>query len=572
MQNNDLFNILTRVTWPKKLLFLSTMLLILNSIGTLIIPLFTGKVVDWISTNKFNTHLILLFLLFFLFNTILQGFTSYILSNIGEKIIYLIRLDLWKHIILLKYDFFDKNDSGKLMSRITDDTNIINSFISERVPSVVPSLLILCGSIIMLLILDWQMTILTFLILPIFLAIILPLGKKMESISIKTQNESSEFSGLLGRVLTEIKLVKISTSENIEIVKSEKNLKQIYDLGLKEAKIKSILSPISGLVMMITISIILGFGGYRVSTNAISAGTLVTMIFYVVQLTAPILNIGTIVTDYKKALGASKRISQIYTEEKEFKQNYNDIDFREFKFESIRFEGVKFQYNNTPVLNNLSFDVSHGDMVAIVGPSGSGKTTLFNLMERLYHINEGSIIVNGMSLYDIPLDLWRRKIGYVMQDNSMMSGKVIENLTYGLNYSVSMENIIESTKLSFCYEFINKLPDKFDAVIGERGNKLSGGQKQRIDIARSFIKNPDILLLDEATSNLDSESEMNIRKSLESLMKNRTTFIIAHRLATIKKASKIIFLDNGTITGLGSHEELFENHKKYKRFVLSQKI
>lgn len=394
----------------------------------------------------------------------------------------------------------------------------------------------------------------------------------MEHISVQTQSEISDFSGLLGRVLTEIKLVKVSTSENIEIKKSDSYLNNIYKLSLKEAKIKSILSPISGLIMMLTISIILGFGGYRVSTNAISAGTLVAMIFYVIQLSAPLLNITVIVTDYKKAIGASKRIVEIYNENKELNLANNNFDFENFTIKDIVFNDVHFGYNKSEILKGITFKVNHGDIIAIVGPSGSGKTTIFNLLERLYKIDRGKIEINGINIYDFPLDYWRKKIGYVMQDNSMISGSVLDNLTYGLEYSVTLEEIIESTKLSYCFDFINSLPYKFNTQIGERGNKLSGGQKQRIDIARIFIKNPELILLDEATANLDSESELHIQDGLNKLMFNRTSFIIAHRLSTIKKASKIIFLDEGIITGIGGHEELMKTHKKYKEFVTSQKI
>lgn len=571
MKNNDLIFLFKKVKWPKKLIVISTFLLILSSISSLIIPYYTGKIVDFLSAENFNTTILFIFLLVFILDTILNGCSTYVLSKIGEKIIYSIKADLWKQLLSLKMNFFDKNNSGNLMSRITDDTNIINNFISERIPSIIPSLFILVGSVIMLLLLDWQMTLLSFLVLPIFIVIIIPLGNRMEKISVSTQNEISEFSGLLGRVLTEMKLVKVSSSESMELSNAKTNLKKIYELGLKEAKIRSIISPISGLILLLTVSIILGFGGYRVSINAISAGTLVSMIFYVIQLAAPLLNLTALVTEYKKTLGASKRIVEIYHEESE-NDLFSDVSENYLRFKHMEFKNVTFSYEQKVVLSNITFEVQSGEMIAIVGPSGSGKTTILNLIERLYNVENGAIYINGENLNEISLNIWRKKVGYVMQSNAMVSGTVMDNLLYGLEKKVTKDQIIRYTKLAYCYDFINKLPQKFDTQIGERGTKLSGGQKQRIDIARCFIKNPDILLLDEATSNLDSESEIHIHNGLRLLMKSRTTFIIAHRLSTIKEADKILFLDNGEITGIGSHLELLKTHTKYKKFVDSQNI
>lgn len=316
-KQNPLLYLLKKVDWPKKLVFTAMTLSILGSLSGLLVPLFTGKLVDTFNAESLDLRMVWLFIGVFLVNAVLSGIGTYLLSKIGEKTIYSIREKLWKHLINLKMSFFDKNESGQLMSRITDDTNVINLFISEKAPSVLPSLLTLIGSIVMLFILDWQMTLMTFLILPIFIGIMVPLGRKMGKISKDTQTEISRFSGILGRVLTEMKLVKVTASEEKELEKTKGTLLGIYDLGLKEAKIRAIISPLSGVIMTLTVAVILGFGGIRVSSGAITAGTLVAMIFYVVQLSAPILNFSMFLTDYKKAVGASERIYEIYQEEAE---------------------------------------------------------------------------------------------------------------------------------------------------------------------------------------------------------------------------------------------------------------
>ncbi|WP_436870068.1 ABC transporter ATP-binding protein [Mammaliicoccus sciuri] len=569
-KQNPLLYLLKKVDWPKKLVFTAMTLSILGSLSGLLVPLFTGKLVDTFNAESLDLRMVWLFIGVFLVNAVLSGIGTYLLSKIGEKTIYSIREKLWKHLINLKMSFFDKNESGQLMSRITDDTNVINLFISEKAPSVLPSLLTLIGSIVMLFILDWQMTLMTFLILPIFIGIMVPLGRKMGKISKDTQTEISRFSGILGRVLTEMKLVKVTASEEKELEKTKGTLLGIYDLGLKEAKIRAIISPLSGVIMTLTVAVILGFGGIRVSSGAITAGTLVAMIFYVVQLSAPILNFSMFLTDYKKAVGASERIYEIYQEEAE--KRGDDHNQPITNHQDITFENVSFGYEDNPVIKDLSLSIRSGEVTAFVGPSGSGKSTLFSLIERLYPIDHGQILYGNQPIDDISLKYWRQKIGYVMQSNAMMSGTIRDNLTYGVYSEVDEEKLVHYTKMARCYDFIMAFPQGFDTEIGERGTKLSGGQRQRIDIARSFIKNPDILLLDEATANLDSESEFYIQQALNELMKDRTTIVIAHRLATIKKANQIVFLDKGKITGVGTHQELLASHDKYRHFVNTQSL
>ena len=424
----------------------------------------------------------------------------------------------------------------------------------------------------MLFIMDWKLTLLTFITIPIFVFIMIPLGRVMQKISTNTQSEIANFSGLLGRVLTEMRLVKVSNTERLELDNAHVNLKKIYHLGLKQAKISAIVQPISGVVMLLTIAIILGFGALEIGTGAITPGTLIAMIFYVIQLSMPLINLSTLVTDYKRAVGASQRIHEIMQEPIEPTEALSESKDEIVEDGELSFENVDFKYDVKKILNDVTFNIPQGKVSAFVGPSGSGKSTIFNLIERMYDIESGDIKYNHRSIYDIPLSKWRNKIGYVMQSNSMMSGSIRDNILYGINRKVTDDELIEYAKLANCHEFIMQFDEGYDTMVGERGLKLSGGQRQRIDIARSFVKNPDILLLDEATANLDSESEVKIQEALETLMEGRTTVVIAHRLSTIKKAGQIIFIDKGQVTGKGTHGELMASHEKYKNFVTSQKL
>lgn len=571
-EQNPLFFLFKRLSWPYGLIIAAVIITSLGSLSGLLVPLFTGRLVDKFSVSSINWGMIAIFGSIFLVNALLSGIGLYLLSKIGEKIIYAIRSLLWEHIIQLKMPFFDKNESGQLMSRLTDDTKVINEFISQKLPNLLPSVLTLVGSLVMLFIMDWKLTLLTFITIPVFILIIVPLGRVMQKISTNTQSEIANFSGLLGRVLTEMRLVKVSNTERLELDNAHTNLKKIYRLGLKQAKISAVVQPISGVVMLLTIAIILGFGALEIGTGAITPGTLIAMIFYVIQLSMPLINLSTLVTDYKKAVGASSRIYEIMQEPIEPTEALSESKDVTIIDGELVFEHVAFKYDVKKILEDVSFSIPQGEVSAFVGPSGSGKSTIFNLIERMYDIERGDIKYGNQSIFDIPLSKWRTKIGYVMQSNSMMSGTIRDNILYGINRKVDDEELIEYAKLANCHDFIMQFDEGYDTMVGERGLKLSGGQRQRIDIARSFVKNPDILLLDEATANLDSESELKIQEALETLMEGRTTVVIAHRLSTIKKAGQIVFIDKGEVTGKGTHHELMASHDKYRHFVTSQKL
>ena len=571
-EQNPLFFLFKKLSWPYGLIIAAVIITSLGSLSGLLVPLFTGRLVDKFSVSSINWGMIAIFGSIFLVNALLSGIGLYLLSKIGEKIIYAIRSLLWEHIIQLKMPFFDKNESGQLMSRLTDDTKVINEFISQKLPNLLPSVLTLIGSLVMLFIMDWKLTLLTFITIPVFILIIVPLGRVMQKISTNTQSEIANFSGLLGRVLTEMRLVKVSNTERLELDNAHTNLKKIYRLGLKQAKISAVVQPISGVVMLLTIAIILGFGALEIGTGAITPGTLIAMIFYVIQLSMPLINLSTLVTDYKKAVGASSRIYEIMQEPIEPTEALSESKDVTIIDDELVFEHVDFKYDVKKILEDVSFSIPQGEVSAFVGPSGSGKSTIFNVIERMYDIERGDIKYGNQSIFDIPLSKWRTKIGYVMQSNSMMSGTIRDNILYGINRKVDDEELIEYAKLANCHDFIMQFDEGYDTMVGERGLKLSGGQRQRIDIARSFVKNPDILLLDEATANLDSESELKIQEALETLMEGRTTVVIAHRLSTIKKAGQIVFIDKGEVTGKGTHHELMASHDKYRHFVTSQKL
>lgn len=574
MNNQSLIQLLKKIKWPKKLIILAIIISSMSSSIGLLIPLYTGKFVDGFSGDVLNGKFISIFAAIFLLSSLLGGLGIYLLSMVGESFIYSIRSTLSEHVIQLPLSFFDNNESGDVISRITDDTNIVNGFLSEKLPTIVPSFISLTGSLIMLLFLDWKTTIATLILIPLMFLIMTPLSKIVKKVSFNNQYEMAKFTGNLNRSLSEIRLVKTAGTEDHEASRMSGNLNTLFYLGLKKAKVFSVIQPISGLIIIFTIGTILGFGGVRVSEGSITIGILISMIFYVMQLTGPLTTLSSILTEYQEANGASTRISEILDIKKEeFSTGLNEVPKNTIKdtySSSIKFKNVDFSYSQTTVLSNVSFDIPINKTTAIVGPSGSGKTTLLNLLERLYPINNGDITIDDISIYRFPLKFWRGQIGYVIQNNTLMTGSVKENILYGLNENISDERLIYYSELSNCYEFIINLENKFNTEVGERGAKLSTGQSQRINIARNLIKEPKILLLDEATSSLDSESEQAVQYALDSLLGTLTTVIVAHRLATIKRADNIVFIEDGKITGQGTHEELMISHEKYNHFVTLQ--
>lgn len=569
-QKNPVLHLVNEIEIPKWLLFFSVLLSIIGSIFQLIVPLFTQNIVDNFSEVIKNKYYIIVFVFIFLLSSILNGLSIYLLTRLGENIIYSLTNKVWNHILRLKTSFFDKNSNGELLSRIIDDTKSINSFITEIIPSFFPSIIVLFGSIFFLFMLDWETALIALISIPMYVILIIPISNVMQKLSYKTQLETAKVSGVIAHVLSKIKLVKLSNSINKEFRQTNSYLRNIYYLGVKEGVINSIVVPLSTLIMLVSMGGVLGFGGYRVASGAISPGTLIALIFYITQLTDPIEKISSLFTGYKKTIGASQRLSEILSEEKENLQN-NNLNI--LNSVDLSFNNVSFSYDeNNHVFTNLSFTIPKNKITAIVGPSGSGKTTILNLISRLYEIQSGSIKYGTNSIYDYSLVNWRKNLGYVMQNSGVLNRTVKSNITYSLQETPCIEDIIYYSKLASTHDFIMKLPNDYNTLIGEKGINLSGGEKQRLDIARNFIKTPGILLLDEATSNLDSESEHKIQESIKNVSNDRTTIIVAHRLSTVLKADKIIFIDNGEITGMGTHEELLARHSKYKNMIELQQL
>lgn len=554
---------------PKITLIFGLIGSIITMLVGLAIPLLTKELVDGFSVEALSTALIIIIFVVFILQAVVDGVSTYLLAAVGQKIVARLREIMWFKLIRLPVSFFDKHASGESVSRVVNDTGIVKNLISQHFPQFITGLITIIGSLVILLIMDWKMTLLMLIAIPVTFAIMMPLGRRMAKVSKGLQDETATFTGEIQQTLGEVRLMKSSTAEQVEEAKGLKGIKKMYDYGLKEAKIFALIGPFMQTVMMVVIVVIIGYGGIRVAEGSMSTGSLVAFLLYLFQIIFPVTSFAMFFTELQKGKGATERIIEILEVEEETGQDGLEMDISN---QQMHVSNVSFSYEDELVIENISFDARPGEKIAFAGPSGGGKTTLFGLIERYYEPTNGEIRIGDMPIKKLSLNSWRGQIGYVSQESAMMAGTIRENLSYGLNdaETIPESRLWEVAKMAYADQFIKAFPEGLDTKVGERGVKLSGGQRQRINIARAFLRDPKILMLDEATASLDSQSEHAVQGALTRLMEGRTTFVIAHRLSTIVDADKIIFIEKGQITGSGTHKELTENHALYREFAQQQ--
>ncbi|WP_373232191.1 ABC transporter ATP-binding protein [Cohnella sp.] len=550
------------------MLIIALVLSLVNTIVGLFVPLFTKNLVDGFTLDSLESYQIVLLVCAFIAQTVAGGLSIYLLNKFGQQILSGLRDLLWRKLLYLPVEHYDKEETGGLISRITNDTGVVKQVVSEHMSGFVTGIISIVGSIVILLTLDWQMTLMLLIAVPLTLIILIPLGRKMHVISRNMQNETASFTSVLTQVLSEVRLVKSSNAEPLEYERGKQGIVKLFKLGVREGKIQAFIAPLMGVVIMTLMVVIIGYGGLRVSNGSISAGELVAFILYLIQIVMPLGQITAFFTQLQKAIGATERMVDILGKPEEIQDQGTIVPAIDA---SIQLQNVTFRYDEgEEILKAVTFTILPGKITALVGPSGSGKTTLFSLLERYYEPQNGRITYGDYAINDFSLANWRSQIGYVSQESPLMSGTIRENITYGLDREVSDEQLRNVALMAYAVGFIEELPEGYNTEVGERGMKLSGGQRQRIAIARALLRNPRILMLDEATSALDSTSEKVVQEALNNLMNGRTTIVIAHRLSTVVGADRIVFLHKGSITGIGTHEELVKSHEMYREFALQQ--
>ncbi|MFE4764300.1 ABC transporter ATP-binding protein [Bacillus mycoides] len=567
-ENNFSIKKMWKITNPSKIHFISGLVLsIVSSVISLIIPLLIKEIMDELSKG-ISFGLISQISILLILEIIFSAFSLYLLSKVGEEIVKNLRDKLWKKFLKLPVKYYNDNKSGEMVSRITSDTTAIVNIISSEIVDLITSCITLILSLIILFTLDVPMTLVLILVVPITLFIVIPLGEKVYDLSFQEQNKMSQLTAYLSQTLSEIKLVKSYNTELKEAENGKKYFEFLYKNGIKRAKINSILTPVLGTFTTLVLIGVIGFGAWRVDQGLISSGELVAFLLYLFQIMSPFIQMNHFLTSFQEAKGSMKRLFEILEEEEEVQVVTKTCIGSPTQLE---FKDVSFRYDEKEnVIEDISFKIKKGSLTALVGPSGSGKSTVFSLIERFYDPTNGDILLDDVSYKNIDVEEWRQKFSYVSQDTPIFSGTIRDNILYGKNDKVTDDKMIEIATFANAHEFIVDLSDGYNTQVGERGNQLSGGQKQRIAIARALMRDADFLLLDEATANLDSDSEKQVQKAINTLIHKQTTFVIAHRLSTIVHADQIIVLENGRITGFGTHEELLSNHKYYQKVIKQQ--
>ena len=491
-----------------------------------------------------------------------------ILGIFGEDVVLKLRSRLWSKLLRLPVKYFDDHKSGEIASRLVNDTTQVKDLLANTLPNMLTSILQLVGALILMLMMDWRMTLLMFVCVPLVVVVILPVATRSRRVAFARQDELAAFSGQASEIFSEIRLMKSSTAEATEKKSGVGKIQSLYKLGVREALYDSIARPIMSIVMLGLVFGMLAYGASRVAQGSMSMGSLVSLLMYLVQLIGPFTMMGQLVSEVSKASGSTARIQQVFETSEE---HFDTGEHMELRNKTLSMDKVDFSYiDGTPVLRGVSFEARPNSVVAFAGPSGGGKSTIFSLMERFYAPDSGRLLIGDEEASHIDLEQWRRQIGFVSQDAAVLDGSIRYNLTYGLEGEWSDVALWDVLEMAYARDFVENMPKGLDTMVGERGVKLSGGQRQRIAIARAFLRDPTILMLDEATASLDSESEMMVQKALEKLMKGRTTLVIAHRLSTIVGADQIYFVEDGQVSGHGTHDELVKSHPVYREYVENQ--
>ena len=493
-----------------------------------------------------------------------------IMISVGEEIKKLLQSDMLRSFIRADTEFIEDKHTGKYISNLTFDVSKITNLLTNALLSLFKDSLTLIGLLIVMFYQNWKLSLIALIMIPLASIMARTLGKRVG----KVVTEAQEKSGFLTTYLIEIfknhKLIKIFQREDYENIRADK---YIDDLKEKEKKIAIIFvraTPIMETLTGIMIAILIFYSGKLIMSNELEVNNFFSFLAAMMLAYQPVRSLATLNLAVNQGISAAKRILPIVDNKEKIIDNNNSAPLKLSKG-SLEFRNVNFEYISKEghILNSINLNIEGGKMTSLVGYSGAGKSTILNLIPRFYDISSGDIIIDGNSIYKTTISSLRKNISLVSQDTTLFDDTIRNNISYA-NPNAEDKEIMEVAKLSFSDEFISKLPNKYDTLIGENGVRLSGGQKQRLSIARAMLKKSQIVLLDEATSSLDSETEDKIQKAINLLTKNRTTLVIAHRLSTILNSDKIYVIDNGSVVDQGKHEDLIKNSKIYMNFYEKQ--
>ncbi|ELR69776.1 HlyB/MsbA family ABC transporter [Fulvivirga imtechensis AK7] len=558
---------------PYKGLFVAGMLcLFFSSITLLAFPYFAGKLLDvaggepWPYLSTIN-QIALVLIGILLVQSFFSFLRVYLFAQVSERSMADIRLAVYSKMVVLPVKFFDSRRVGELISRITSDVSMLQDTFSVTLAELFRQTATLIIGTTVIFVIAPKLTVFMLVTFPVLVIAALFFGRFIRTLSKKTQDKLADANVVVEETLQSVNTVKAFTNEKFEISRYGKALHEVVAIALKTAKYRGAFISFVIFALFGGIVGVMWYGAVLVQDGVMTVGDLLSFVLYTTFIGGSIAGLGDIYGQVQRAIGASERVLEIIHEQGEASGDYKqNIRLKG----NIEFDNVSFAYparKKVSVLNGLSLHIHPGQKIALVGPSGAGKSTIIQLLMRFYAISQGRLRVDGQDINNYDLSTYRSNVGIVPQEVILFGGTIKENIAYA-KPNATQQEIEEAAKKANAYDFIMKFPEGFETIVGDRGIKLSGGQRQRIAIARAILKDPAILILDEATSSLDAESEVLVQQALDELMKNRTTIIIAHRLATIRKVDNIFVIKNGEIVETGTHEELSEYEEGIYSYLL----
>ncbi len=548
-------------------LTLAFICLLASTTSSLVIPKMLGKGIDTVLSSG-ERGMLLLSAVAVIGASALRGISaygnSYLSELVSQKTAYDIRNALYDRLQRLSFAYHDKTQTGQLMSRATADVEAIRRFFGRGLLGLIQMIVLFAGTATILVSMSWKLALFSLAFLPPIAVRTVIVSRRLRPIWLKIQ----QLLGVLGTALEEnlsgVRVVKAFSRQKEESQKFASQAKQLYDEEINAARQMAFNNPLMVFLISLPTALILWYGGRQVIAGSLTMGGLTQFILYLGMMAMPIRRLGFTINLFSRTASAGQRILEILDTESPVQEKSNAIELIGVKGE-VSFENVSFRYNSVaPVLNNISFSVQPGQLVALLGGSGSGKSTIASLIPRFYDVSSGRITIDGVDIRDVTLASLRKNVGIVQQDIFLFSATIRDNIAYGA-VDADVEQIVAVAKTAQLHDFVQSLPEGYDTWVGERGITLSGGEKQRLSIARTLLMNPGILILDDSTSSVDAETEYSIRQALDRLIKGRTTFIITHRLSIIQNADLILLLKEGQIVEQGKHSVLMAGNSLYRQ-------